>query len=126
MVSKDQQDTVLNAVDVASTAWKSAFNAGDAAGCANQYEENATMRAEPFGTFTGTTEIQAFWQNLIDEGYTDVSYVEPQIGVIDSSSAVLKSGWKMNKAGGIIHKELWVLQPDGTAKLREDHFEAKG
>ena len=126
MTSKDQKDTVLNAVDVASAAWKSAFNTGDAAGCANQYEENATMRAEPFGTFTGTKEIQAFWQNLIDEEYSDVSYVEPRIEVIDSSSAVLKSGWKMNKAGGVIHKELWVLQPDGTAKLREDYFEAKG
>ena len=126
MTSKDQKNAVMNAVDVASIAWKSAFNIGDAAGCANQYEENATMRAEPFGTFTGTEEIQAFWQNLIDEGYTNVSYVEPQIDVIDSSSAVLKSGWKMNKASGIIHKELWVLQPDGTAKLREDHFEAKG
>ncbi len=32
----------------------------------------------------------------------------------------------MNKASGVIHKELWVLQPDGTAKLREDYFEATG
>ena len=31
---------------------------------------------------------------------------------------------KMNKAQGVIHKELWVLQSDGTAKLREDDFEA--
>ena len=126
MTSNDEKDTVLNAVEIANTVWKSAFNTGDAAGCANQYEENATMRAEPFGTFTGTKEIQAFWQNLIDEGYSDVSYAEPRIEVIDSSSAVLRSGWKMNKASGVIHKELWVLQADGTAKLREDYFEAKG
>ena len=126
MTSNDGKDTVLNAVEIASTAWKSALNAGDAAGCANQYEETATMRAEPFGTFTGRKEIQAFWQNLIDEGYSDVSYVEPRIEVIDSSSAVLTSSWKMNKASGVIHKELWVLQIDGTAKLREDYFEAKG
>jgi len=32
----------------------------------------------------------------------------------------------MNKAGGVIHKELWVLQEDGNAKLREDDFEAMG
>ncbi|ESA32587.1 hypothetical protein N836_25055 [Leptolyngbya sp. Heron Island J] len=32
----------------------------------------------------------------------------------------------MNKAHGVIHKELWVLQVDGTAKLREDIFEAQG
>lgn len=126
MTSQDQKDTVLNAVNIASSAWKSAFNTGDTAGCAKQYEENAVMRAEPFGTFTGTEEIQAFWQNLINEGYSDVDYVEPQIEIINPSSAILKSGWKMNKAGGVIHKELWVMQADGTAKLREDHFEAKG
>ena len=30
----------------------------------------------------------------------------------------------MNKAHGVIHRELWVLQEDGSAKLREDNFEA--
>ena len=125
MTSKDQKDIVLNAINIASTAWGSAFNAGDAVGCANQYEKNATMRAEPFGRFTGIVEIQAFWQNLIDEGYSDVNYVNPQIEVIDSSSAILKAAWTMNKASGVIHKELWILQADGTAKLREDYFEAK-
>jgi hypothetical protein len=31
----------------------------------------------------------------------------------------------MNKASGVIHKELWVMLDNGTAKLREDDFEAK-
>ena len=126
MTSDNQKDAILNAVKAASDAWKSAFNTGDAAGCACQYEDNAVMRADPFGTFTGIEEIQAFWQNLINDGFTDVEYVQPSIEVIDASSAVLKSGWKMNKAHGVIHKELWVIQDDGTAKLREDHFEAQG
>jgi hypothetical protein len=30
----------------------------------------------------------------------------------------------MNKAAGTITKELWVLQNDGRALLREDFFEA--
>jgi hypothetical protein len=30
----------------------------------------------------------------------------------------------MNKAKGVITKELWVVGDDGTAKLVEDHFEA--
>jgi len=126
MVSNDQKKLILDAVNVASSIWKDSFNTGNAAGCANQYEEHATMRAEPFGTYTGREEIQGFWQHLIDEGYSDVDYLNPELEVIDASSAVLKSGWKMNKAGGVIHKELWVLQADGTAKLREDYFEAKG
>ena len=117
---------VLDAVKEASERWKNAFNSGDAAGCVAQYESNATMQAEPFGTFEGTEAIQAFWQKLVDDGFSDVEYLEPKIEVVDDSSAVLTSGWKMNNAQGVIHRELWVLQEDGTAKLREDHFEAKG
>ena len=32
----------------------------------------------------------------------------------------------MNKAKGIVTKELWMLQTDGTVKLTEDHFEVTG
>lgn len=125
-MNRTNDDVVLDAVKTASEKWKNAFNSGDAAGCAAQYEADAVMHARPFGTFTGTEAIQAFWQQLIDDGFSDVDYIEPKIEVVDEASAVLTSGWKMNKAGGVIHKELWVLQPDGAAKLREDDFEAKG
>ena len=125
MTTNEQKDIVLEAVNKASMQWKAAFNSGDAVGCAAQYEKDAVMHARPFGTFTGTADIQAFWQKLIDDGFSDVDYIEPEIEVVDETSAILTSGWKMNKAGGIIHKELWVLQADGSAKLREDDFEAK-
>ena len=118
-------DSVLAAVNEASTRWKNSFNSGNAAGCAAQYEADAVMHARPFGTFTGTAEIQGFWQKLIDDGFADVQYIDPKIEVLDDSSALLTSGWKMNNAGGIIHRELWVVQADGSAKLREDDFEAK-
>ena len=124
-MSEIHGETVLKAVEVASQTWKNAFNSGDAAGCAGQYEEDAVMHARPFGTFNGREQIQAFWQQLIDDGYEDVEYVEPSVEIVDATSAVLTSGWRMNNAQGVIHKELWVLQPDGTAKLREDDFEAK-
>ncbi|WP_461535875.1 YybH family protein [Spongorhabdus nitratireducens] len=124
-MTDNQSAVVLAAVEKASAEWKAAFNSGNAAGCAAQYEADAVMYARPFGTFTGTAEIQAFWQQLIDDGFSDVDYISPEIVVLDDSSAILSSGWKMNKAGGVIHKELWVLQADGTAKLREDDFEAK-
>jgi len=83
------------------------------------------MHARPFGIFTGTEEIRAFWQQLIDGGYSDVEYIDPELKAVDDSSALLTSEWKMNKASGVIHRELWVLQEDGTAKLREDDFEAR-
>ncbi len=126
MISEHQKQAVLDAVQKASEQWKNAFNSGDAAGCAAQYETDAVMTAKPFGIFTGTQQIQAFWENLIGDGFSDVEYVEPKLEVIDEQSAVLVSGWKMNKAHGIITKELWVLQSDGSAKLRIDDFEAQG
>ncbi|MEM9771497.1 MAG: nuclear transport factor 2 family protein [Cyanobacteria bacterium P01_D01_bin.73] len=126
MLTDAQKQTVLDAVNRASSQWKDAFNSGDAAGCANQYEATAVMHARPFGTFTGTEAIQAFWQKLIDDGFADVQYVDPEIEVLDETQAVLKSGWTMNNARGVIYKELWVLQDDGQAKLREDDFEAQG
>ena len=126
MLSESQKEAVLKAVNEASNKWKTAFNSGDASGCAAQYEENAIVHARPFGTFTGTVEIEGFWKKLIEDGYSNVDYIEPDIEVIDEKSALLRSGWKMNKAKGVIHKELWVLQPDGMAKLREDDFEAQG
>ena len=124
-MAAEQKITVLNAVKKASAQWQSAFNSGDAAGCAAQYERNAVMHARPFGVFTGTTEIQKFWQKLIDDGFSGVEYMDSQIEIVDETSAVLTANWKMNNARGVIHKELWVLQQDGTAKLREDDFEAQ-
>ena len=126
MITKKQEETVLHAISIASEKWKSSFNAGNAAGCANQYEDTAIMHARPFGIYTGTLKIQGFWQKLIDDGFARVEYLEPKIKVIDEISAILTSGQRMNKAGGVIHKELWVLQEDGNAKLREDDFEAMG
>lgn len=122
-MSKEENILILEAVKIASAQWKNAFNSGDAASCAIQYEKKAIMNAKPFGRYTGTIEIQDFWQKLIDDGFTDVSYIEPKIKIINEKSALLTAGWKMNNAHGIITKELWVIQYDGTAKLREDDFE---
>ncbi|MEM1369274.1 MAG: nuclear transport factor 2 family protein [Cyanobacteria bacterium P01_H01_bin.15] len=126
MLPENQKVEVLIAVEAASNRWKNAFNAGDAETCAAQYEGGAVMHARPFGTFSGSDEIQSFWQKLIEDGFSDVDYIEPSIEIIDEKSAILQSRWKMNKAQGVIYKELWVLQSDGTTKLREDDFEAQG
>lgn len=126
MATDEQQDIVLNAVKHASAEWQRAFNSSDAVGCVALYESDAVMHARPFGTFTGTAAIQGFWQKIIGDGFSDVEYIDPSIEVVDETQAILTAGWKMNKARGVIHKEVWVLQNDGTAKLREDDFEAKG
>lgn len=118
--------SIEDAVWAASEKWQAAFNAGDAAECASCYEEDATIVATPFGTFNGRDAIEGFWRAVINQGFTDVQYLDPKMTVVDPTSAVLTSGWRMNRASGVITKELWVLQDDGTAKLREDHFEVRG
>ena len=120
----DREAVIYRAVWQASEDWQRAFNRGDAAACASHYEEAAVMRAAPFGTFIGKPAIEGFWQQLIDDGLSDVRYIDPRIIIIDKDSAVLTANWKMNKAAGLVYRELWVMQPDGSMKLREDEFEA--
>ena len=84
------------------------------------------MVVKPFGTFTGRHEIETFWDKIITDGFAAVEYVEPEIKVVDETSAVLSSKWRMNKAHGVITKELWVVRDDGIALLREDEFEILG
>ena len=81
------------------------------------------MTVKPFGMFAGIKSIQGFWENSISQGYSNVSYIEPDIEKINTNSAIISSKWKMNKAHGIITKELWILQDDGQAKLRIENFE---
>ncbi|CAA0097787.1 Uncharacterised protein [BD1-7 clade bacterium] len=119
------QQQLLDAVKLASETWKNAFNSGDATSCAGQYETDAVMHARPFGTFTGTDEIRGFWEKLIADGFSDVEYIDPNFEIVDDTSVLLTSGWRMNNAQGVIHRELWVLQADGKALLRDDDFEAK-
>ncbi len=120
------RETALSiAVAEGSLAWRNAFNAGDAAGAAEMYEENAIMVVKPFGTFEGREAIQAFWTSIISKGFNDVVYINTTTHVIDQTltAASVSADWKMNNAKGIILDELWVLQPDGTALIREGHFE---
>lgn len=124
MLSEEQKNIVLEAVKKASQEWISAFNSGDVEGCVAQYEPEAVMNVNPFGQFSGADQIRAFWQKLVSDGFSDVEYIDPKIEVVNATRAELKAGWKMNKAHGVIHRELWVIQADGSAKLREDNFEA--
>ncbi len=117
-------ETIEEAVKRASEKWQSSFNRRDSRGCSLCYEEYALMVASPLGSFKGRDAIQAFWQKLIEGGFTDVTYVDPKIEVIDDRTAILSADWTMNKAKGLITKELWIIQPDGTALLQEDYFEA--
>lgn len=124
-VSAIQDEKVQIAVAKASKSWKDAFNSGNAAGAAALYEDDAIMVVKPFGTFKGKKAILAFWTDLVNKGFDDVIYKNTVINVIGYDKAQVSADWEMNNAEGVITKELWVLQPDGRALLREDHFEVK-
>lgn len=121
--------TDLNVLDVCKagiTSWQEAFNNQDAAGCAAQYIQDALMEARPMGSFKGRSEIQAFWQNIMDQGFKDVEYSDVNWQAEGTDGYILTSNWTMNKAFGAVHREYWQLQSDGKARLVSDVFEILG
>ena len=118
--------SVLERAQAGISAWQIAFNNQDAAGCAAQYAEDAVMIAKPFGTFEGREAIQAFWQNIMDQGFNSVDYTNTKWEQDSEQGYILTSDWTMNKAFGVVHKELWEIQADGLSRLTYDEFEVLG
>jgi len=106
--------------------WQKAFNNQDAKGCAEQYNEQCIMHAQPFGVFEGRKAIQDFWQHIIDQGFKDVDYTNVQWQAAGENGYILTSSWTMNKAFGVVHHEHWVVEDDGLARLIKDNFEVQG
>ena len=117
---------VLEACKKGIAAWQTAFNNQDAQGCAAQYNEDCVMHARPFGTFEGREAIQAFWQDIIDQGFKDVDYTDVKWEEHQDGGYILTSSWTMNKAFGVVHREHWVVEADGNARLISDDFEVQG
>ncbi|WP_375750519.1 YybH family protein [Vibrio sp. HN007] len=117
---------VLAACKQGIGAWQKAFNAQDAKGCADQYSHGCTMHARPFGTFEGRAAIQAFWQDIMDKGFKDVAYTDVNWEPCGEDGYILTSKWTMNSAFGVVHREHWVVEDDGHARLVHDDFEVQG
>ncbi|KZN30649.1 hypothetical protein N474_12905 [Pseudoalteromonas luteoviolacea CPMOR-2] len=107
-------------------AWQHAFNNQDAKGCAAQYCHDAVMHARPFGTFTGREQIEQFWRDIISQGFTNVEYTDVDWQASPQGGYLLTSKWTMNKAYGVVHKEHWIVEDDGHARLIFDEFEVQG
>jgi ketosteroid isomerase-like protein len=106
----------------ASSAWIANFNQGSALACAAAYSEDASLSATPFGRFSGRTAIHGFWHNMLDIGLSDLVYEDVRLHVIDDNRVLLSANWSMNKASGVISKELWVREHDNIWRLVEDDF----
>lgn len=117
-------DLLYRVVWTASIHWRNAFNSGDVSACGDYYEEEAVFRAHPFGLYVGKEAICKFVQQLIDDGYQNVRYIDPHMIALDTRSVLISANWTMNKAQGYVYREVWVLQRNGKAKLREVDLEA--
>lgn len=84
------------------------------------------MVAKPFGTFEGREAIEAFWQGIMDQGFADVDYTNVKWIKENDTGYILNANWTMNKAFGVVHKELWEMQEDGLSRLTYDEFEVLG
>lgn len=118
--------SALERAQAGISKWQIAFNNQDAAGCAAQYTEDCIMVAKPFGTFEGREAIQGFWQNIMDQGFNSVDYTNTKWEKDSENGYILTSDWTMNKAFGVVHKELWEVQEDGQSRLTYDEFEVLG
>ena len=125
MTNTTTDNTTLSACKKGISAWQTAFNKQDAKGCASQYQENCVMTARPFGVFEGRQAIEAFWQGIIDQGFRDVDYTQVNWEA-EGEGYILTSNWTMNKAFGVVHREFWVVEADGHARLASDEFEVQG
>ncbi|GLO63132.1 hypothetical protein MACH09_36400 [Vibrio sp. MACH09] len=120
------ENTVLDACKEGIALWQQAFNSQNAAGCAAQYTQDSIMNARPFGEFKGREAIESFWQNIIDQGFADVEYEDVEWQPHPEGGYILTSSWTMNKAFGVVHREHWVIEEDGCARLISDDFEVQG
>ncbi|PSW44320.1 YybH family protein [Photobacterium leiognathi] len=117
---------VLEACKAALAAWQQAFNGQDAKGCAAQYTQECVMEARPFGVFEGREAIENFWQGIIDQDFNSVDDTDVTWEPEGDNGYILTAKWTMNKAFGVVHKEHWAMQSDGSAKLVSDCFEVQG
>lgn len=117
---------VLDLCKEGISAWKKAFNNQDAAGCAAQYTEDCIMEAKPLGVFKGRKEILGCWQNIIEQGFANVEYSNVKWEAAEDGGYILTSNWEMNKAFGVVHREHWIIEQDGKARLKSDSFEIQG
>lgn len=126
MTQSSLESTILDVCQQGIAIWQAAFNKQDAAGCAEQYTEDSVMDARPFGTFKGREAIQTFWQGIMDQGYDEVEYSDIKWEQAEGQGFLLTSSWTMNKAFGVVHKEHWIIEVDGKARLLSDDFEIQG
>ena len=91
----------------ASMTFTNGFNTKKSDICGNGYTEDATLNALPFANINGKQGIYSFWDKLIHDGATNLTYHNPTFKVTTNTSVFLASQWSMNIGEGRIYQEKW-------------------
>jgi uncharacterized protein (TIGR02246 family) len=73
-------EDVRQAIEASNNKLAAAFNAGDAAGVAERYTENALMLPPDATRVEGRAAIQDLWQGWIDAGLTNAKLSATDVG----------------------------------------------
>ncbi|WBX74505.1 hypothetical protein PG913_04740 [Tenacibaculum pacificus] len=112
---------ILEDVIKASIEWTNGFNTQKGTICANGYSKDAYLNAIPFASINGKKGIQGFWEKLIKDGATNLTYHNPTFKVTTDNTAFLSSQWSMNIGEGKIYQEKWE-KTNNTWLLTYDEF----
>lgn len=118
------QDVTAEIV-AANDAFMAAFAAGDGAGVAALYTEDARLLPPGGDPVDGQAAIAEFWGSLIDSGvaqaklmtdeveaFGDTAYEVSHYAMLDAEGNVLGEGryiviWKRTDAGWKLHRDIW-------------------
>ncbi|UCC75227.1 MAG: SgcJ/EcaC family oxidoreductase [Gemmatimonadota bacterium] len=112
-------------IAAANDAFMAAFAAGDGAGLADLYTEDARLLPPGSDPVDGRPAIATFWQSVIDSGvaearlmidevenFGDAAYEVSHYAMYDADGNVLGEGkyiviWKRTDTGWKLHRDIW-------------------
>ena len=111
-------------IEAANRAFEAAMRAGDAAAITRNYSESARILPPGTPLLTGKAAIQAYWQEVIDMGITELNLEALDLEVLDDTAwevgqAVMKAGaevvdrvkyliiWKEDVDRWVKHRGTW-------------------
>ena len=119
--------TARDGIEAAIGAIVESLNAGDAAGVAAHYTDDAALLPPNAARIDGRAGIRGVWQGLIDAGLRDVtlttqevdvfSDVANEVGII-SATAPGEDGGRVQLVGKYV--AVWKRGSDGTWRMHRD------
>jgi len=109
-------------IEAAITVWEQSFNAGDAAGVAAMYTDDAALLPPGAPMVQGNEKVQEFWKSMMDMGMSDVDLTAVEILVSgNNASEVGTFTYSAGDATGTgKYIVLWLKGDDGAWRVHRD------